>query len=75
MPSENINKKVSRDVKHTALAMEGEGMKQEDVAQILNIGVRTIQRAKSRLIRHGDVEGRVQKVGRKPKLSPEMEEV
>ena len=74
MPSENINK-VSRDVKHTALALEGEGINQEDVTQILNIGVRTIQRAKSRLIRHGNVEGGVQKVGRKPKLSPEIEEV
>jgi len=67
--------KVSRDVKHKALNMMAQGQTEVNVAEYLDISDRTIHRARSKLRDHGDIEGGARQKGRKPKLTPQMEDV
>jgi CRP-like cAMP-binding protein len=67
--------KISRAVKHKALALTAKGKKQSEVAASLGICGRTIGRARSKLRRHGDIEGGRKKAGSTPKLSSKMEDV
>ena len=67
--------KISREVKHEALTLVTRGTKQAEAAAKTGISDRTIRRARSKAKNHGDIEGGKKKVGRKAKLTPEMEGV
>lgn len=67
--------KISRRVKHKALVLTAKGKKQKEVAASLGISARIIRRARSKMRRHGDIEGGRKKAGPIPKLSSKMEDV
>jgi transposase len=62
--------RISRKTKSQALALGAQGMKQADIAVELDISVSTVQRAKSRLQNHGDVEAGYKKPGPKGLFPP-----
>jgi transposase len=67
--------KLPRRTKLDGLVLEAQGLKQKEVAIVLGISERVLQKAKHNLRYHGDIEGGQQKRGRKPLLNAEMEDV
>lgn len=64
-----VVRKVSRTAKLDAVILEAKGEHtQEEVATVMNMHVKTLQRAKAKLKEHGDVEGGTNKRGPKGKL-------
>ena len=64
-----VVRKVSRTAKIDAVVLEAKGQHiQEEVAAIMNMNVRMLQRAKAKLKKYGDVEGNTRKRGPKGKL-------
>jgi predicted transcriptional regulator len=66
-------KKVSRETKLEAIALDATGkVTQDELATVLHINKRTFQRAKKNFREHGNVEGRPKKRGPKGKLHYDM---
>ena len=55
--------------------MGAQGMKQANIAHVLSVSVKTVQRAKKKYQKYGDVEGGVKKRGPKGKLDSGMKDV
>jgi len=66
---------ISREIKNKSLSLAMEGRQEKDIALELNISVSTVQRAKWKAFRYGDVEGGRKKAGPKGKIDGFMEEV
>jgi transposase len=64
--------KVSRETKNKAISMGLDNKKQEDIAMELGVSCKTIQRAKKKLVKHGDIEGGRRTRGPKPALDFHM---
>jgi len=67
--------KISRSVKVDVTILDAQGVKEIDIAQNLDVSLRTIQRVKSKYRKYGDVEGGVKKCGRKSLMDSGMENV
>ncbi len=66
---------ISRNLKLTAIEMDAKGHSQCEIAETLDISVRTLTRAKRNMKDFGDVEAPKQKRGPKSKMDPGMQEV
>jgi transposase len=66
---------IPRSIKHDAMIMVADGHKADDIAITLNISISTVKRAKSKLKKHGDVEGGKGKPGAPGKINALMENV
>ena len=66
---------IPRATKHAALDLVAQGYSQQEAADICQISLSTVQRAKHRLAYHGDIEGGKKKQGAKAKLDHELKEV
>ena len=61
--------KVPRSVKIDTVLLDAKGNNtQNEIANVMRIGKRTLQRAKQRIKQHGDVEGLAKQRGPKVKL-------
>jgi transposase len=61
--------KIDRKVKMEAVILDSKGLAtQDEVATIMKMGKRTLQRAKQKFKEHGDVEGGAKKRGRPPTI-------
>jgi transposase len=67
--------KVSRSKKHEAVILNAKGVTQVDIATSLNISISTIQRAKARQHKYGDIEAGYQKRGPKDPFPPGVQNV
>jgi hypothetical protein len=62
-------KKIDRTVKMQAVILDAKGQTtQDEVATIMKMGKRTLQRAKQKFKEHGDVEGGTKQRGRPPTI-------
>ena len=66
---------IPRSIKHDAIIMSAGGRKAADIAITLNVSLSTVTRAKSKLKKHGDVEGGKGKPGAPGKINALMENV
>jgi len=71
----DIMDKVSRNKKHDALILNAKGVRQTNIAASLGISVRTIQRAKARQCKYGDIEAGYKKRGPKGPFPPGAQDV
>jgi transposase len=61
--------KIDRKAKIHAVILDAQGQAtQDEVATIMKMGKRTLQRAKQKFKTHGDVEGGTKKRGRPPTI-------
>jgi hypothetical protein len=67
--------RVSRQIKHDALMMEGAGAKPDDIVKTLPLSTSTFNRSKRKLKATGDIEGGLQKHSPKGKLDQGMKDV
>ena len=70
------SEKVPRTKKLTAVVLDAIGeLNQSDIAKLVGINKKTLQRAKKKYKEHGDVEGGAKKRGVKPTLHYNMKNV
>ena len=68
-------RKIDKAVKQDAITLAAQGKTQDQASFSTNMSTRTLQRAKAKLIKHGDIEGGEQKRGPKGKLDDAMTNV
>ena len=66
---------IPRSIKHDAIIMAADGHSNHDIAITLNISISMVKRAKSKLKKHGDVEGGKGKPGAPGKINALTENV
>ena len=70
-----MSDKISRSIKVDITILDAQDVKETDIAENLDISLRTVQRVKNKYRKYGDVEGGVKKRGRKSLMDPGMENV
>jgi transposase len=70
-----MTKKIDRAVKQDTIIMDVSGTKQKDIVSTLPISRSTLVRAKRKLKETGDIEGGIQKRGRKSNLDDGIKHV